>query len=182
MTALYWPTTHRRSADIRTPLPWTQLASLRVHVIPDGSGELTSSVGLALVECSALRRALRIAVARKLSLAVRQLYAIAVIPRVAIPPGKRRPFSASRYQLQGVRLSAGTRLDVLTVNTFRVFLGRFAYFRVVNSDVSAGQAVFCSGFDSRQLHQRLRRSPWNFGIAAAKVTWPARRLRVHRPV
>lgn len=28
---------------------------------------------------------------------------------------------------------------------------------------------FCAWFDSRQLHQRLRRSPRNFGIAAAKV-------------
>ena len=37
---------------------------------------------------------------------------------------------------------------------------RFAYFRVVNSDVSAGQAVFCRRFDSRQLHQRLPRSRW----------------------
>jgi hypothetical protein len=29
---------------------------------------------------------------------------------------------------------------------------RFAYFRVVGFDISAGQQDFCDGFDSRQLH------------------------------
>jgi hypothetical protein len=33
---------------------------------------------------------------------------------------------------------------------------RFTYFRVARSDVSAGQRDFCSGFDSRQLHQTRR--------------------------
>jgi len=35
---------------------------------------------------------------------------------------------------------------------------RFAYFRVVRFDVSAGQRHFCSGFDSRQLHHER---PWS---------------------
>jgi hypothetical protein len=30
---------------------------------------------------------------------------------------------------------------------------RFAYFRVVNFDISAVQRDFCDGFDSRQLHK-----------------------------
>jgi hypothetical protein len=31
---------------------------------------------------------------------------------------------------------------------------RFAYFRVVDFDISAGQRDFCDGFDSRQLHKK----------------------------
>ena len=30
---------------------------------------------------------------------------------------------------------------------------RFAYFRVIGFDISAGQCNFCDGFDSRQLHE-----------------------------
>jgi hypothetical protein len=36
----------------------------------------------------------------------------------------------------------------------RVISRRFAYFRVVNFDISAGHRDFCGGFDSRQPHQK----------------------------
>jgi hypothetical protein len=39
------------------------------------------------------------------------------------------------------------------INTSRVSAGRFALFRVLKFRVSAAHAVFCSGFDSRQLHR-----------------------------
>ena len=48
-----------------------------------------------------------------------------------------------------------------------VSAGRFALFRVVDSGLSAIHRLFCSGFDSRQLHQKGRSS--------------AARLTGHRP-
>jgi hypothetical protein len=47
----------------------------------------------------------------------------------------------------------------------QVVLRTFTSFRVVKSRVPAGKAIFCGGFDSRQLHKLVGRSECIFGLA-----------------
>src|SRR5262249_36251933 len=68
---------------------------------------------------------------------------------VSVLGGKFRPAPA------WLRSFLGGRAVLMPSTPFAysdVISRRFAYFRVVGFDISAGQCNFCEGFDSRQLH------------------------------